>query len=372
MHTSRRSFLSSLAGLYASSRLPHAIQAAEGTSAISAGKSGSLPARIPLGIDNFAVRGFGWKASELIRYGHELRLDTLFLSDLDCLPSLEEADLRKVKDEADAAGLSLFIGSWSICPTSKSFKNKWGTAEEHLRTGIRVARTLGSPVLRVILGNMEDRKTPGGIRARIEDTVKVLKAMRSEVRDAGVRIAVENHAGDMHSWELVRLVEEAGTDQVGVNLDTGNAAWTLEDPLDVVRNLARYVICSSLRDVMAWPTADGAAIQWTAVGDGLVDWPAVLQVWRELCPRVPFQIETISGFSRNFAYKTEAFWEHYEKRPEALARFEAMASRGRVMENFKAPEGVDKNQAMKEFQKGELERSVRFCREKLGLGLRSQ
>jgi sugar phosphate isomerase/epimerase len=325
---------------------------------------------LALGIDNFAVRGFGWKASELIRYAEGLRLDTLFLSDMDCLPSLEEADLKRVKSEADAAGLALYVGSWSICPSAKSFKNKWGTAEEHLRTGLRVARTLGSPVFRVILGGMDDRKTPGGIAARIEDTVKVLKGMRQEVLDSGVRIAVENHAGDMHSWELARLVEAAGPDFVGVNIDTGNAAWTLEDPVDVVRNLGKYVVCSSLRDVMAWPVEDGAAIQWTAMGDGLVDWKAVLQIWRELCPKVPVQIETISGFTRNFPYKTEEFWKHYDKRPEALARFEALAARGRVLENFKAPEGVDKNQATRDFQKNDIERSIRFCRESLGLGIR--
>lgn len=355
--TSRRSFLAGLA-----------------TAAVSSCMDGDAlcdqTTPIALGIDNFAVRGMGWKASELIQYARDLKLDTLFLSDMDCLSSLEDADLKRVRAEADAAGLALYAGSWSICPSSKSFKNKWGSAEEHLRTGIRVARILGSPVFRVILGNMEDRKTPGGIQARIEDTVRVLRSMRSEVIDSGVRVAVENHAGDMHSWELAGLVEAAGPEFVGVNLDTGNAAWTLEDPLDVVRNLGKYVLCSSLRDVMAWSTPEGASIQWTAVGDGLVDWGSVLKLWRQMCPKVPFQIETISGFSRSFPYKTDAFWSHYDRRPEALARFEALAARGRPLENFKAPEGIDKVQAMKEFQKSDLERSLRFCREKLGLGVR--
>lgn len=357
MRLSRRHFLGTLATTCASSCLA------------PTGSAADTPP-LALGIDNFALRAFGWKAPDLIRYAAELKLDTLFLSDLDCLPSLEEAELRAIKTQADAAGLALYVGSWSICPSSTTFKKKWGTAQDHLRTGIRVARTLGSPVLRVILGNMEDRKTPGGIAARIADTVQVLKSMRNEAVDSGVRIAVENHAGDMHSWELAGLVEEAGSDFVGVNLDTGNAAWTLEDPLDVVRNLARYTICSSLRDVMAWATPEGAAIQWTAMGDGLVDWEEVMKLWRQWCPKVPVQIETISGFTRVFAYKTEGFWQHYDKRPDALARFEAMAGRGRVIENFKVPEGVDKNEATRNFQKSDIERSVRFCRERLGLGLR--
>ncbi|MEX0670190.1 MAG: hypothetical protein WD060_07025 [Pirellulales bacterium] len=48
---------------------------------------------------------------------------------------------------------------------------------EHLALGIRMAKALGSPAFRVILGNAADRLTPGGIDARIADTVKVLRAV---------------------------------------------------------------------------------------------------------------------------------------------------------------------------------------------------
>jgi sugar phosphate isomerase/epimerase len=85
-----------------------------------------------------------------------------------------------------------------------------------------VAKTLGSPVYRVILGNLEDRKSEGGIRARMADTVTVLKACRRDAEAAGIKVAVENHAGDMHSWELRELIETAGRDWVGANIDTGN------------------------------------------------------------------------------------------------------------------------------------------------------
>ena len=54
-----------------------------------------------------------------------------------------------------------------------------------------------------------------------------------------MKIAIENHAGDMHSTELARLVEAAGTDFVGVNFDSGNALWTLEDPMDCLENLGQ-------------------------------------------------------------------------------------------------------------------------------------
>src|SRR3954470_1534080 len=153
--------------------------------------------KIALGMDNFAVRGFGWKAPQLLDYAAGLKLDTLFISDLDAYESLEEAALREVKAKADGLGITLDVGSWSICPTSVRFKKNWGTPDEHIALGLRVAKELGSPVFRVILGGAEDRKTPGGIDARIDDTVKVLRANRSRILDHGIKIAIENHAGDM-------------------------------------------------------------------------------------------------------------------------------------------------------------------------------
>ena len=156
-----------------------------------------------------------------------------------------------------------------------------------------------------------------------------------------------------------------------MNIDSGNAAWTLEDPLDVLRALGKYTICSSLRDDMIWETPDGAAVQWTAAGEGLIDWALYADEWKKLCPNVPIMIETISGFSRNFPYKKDDFWKNYDKRPEAIAAFEALAKRGHKLEGFKAPEGVDRKKAEQDYQKADLERSIAYLREKIGLGLKT-
>lgn len=360
----RRAFLTTLAAAAAAGATSH-------LHAQDAAPGAKVPPKIKLGMDNFAVRAMGWKAPQLLDYAASLKLDTLLISDLDAYDSLDDAPLREVKKKADDLGVAIYAGSWSICPTSVRFKKNWGTAEEHLRLGLRVAKTLGSPVSRVVLGAAEDRKTEGGIKARIADTVAVLKACRSQALDTGVKVAIENHAGDMHSWELAGLIEEAGSDFVGANIDSGNAAWTLEDPMDVLERLGQYTICSSLRDNMIWETPDGASVQWTAAGEGLIDWKQFVARWSVLCPATPIMIETISGFARNFPYKKPEFWQHYDKRPEALAKFEALAKRGHAIPSFKAPEGVDKKKAEQDYQKGELERSITYLKTKIGLGLKA-
>ena len=227
---------------------------------------------------------------------------------------------------------------------------------------------LGSPVFRVVLGSREDRATDGGIEARIEDTVKVCKAGRSRALDAGVKIAIENHAGDMQAWELVTLVEAAGKDYVGVNLDSGNAAWTLEDPLESLEILGPYALTTSLRDDMVWEYEHGAKVQWTAMGEGCLDLKTYFKRFAELCPGVPVHIETISGFALEFPYLKPEFWKIWPKaRAKDFAKFVALAKRGKPLPSYRAPD----KKSGQEYQKGELERSLKYCKEVLGLGLQA-
>lgn len=317
-----------------------------------------------LGYDNFAVRAMAWKARELIDYAVKLKVDTVFITDLDAFESLDPKALAEIKKYADDRGVLIYLGTWSICPTSVSFRDNRGTADEHLQLGLKSARALGSPVLRVVLGNGEDRTTPGGIAARIEDTAKVLQRNKRLANDLGVKIAIENHAGDMHSLELKSLIELAGKDFVGANLDSGNGVWTLETPLENLENLAEYVLTTSLRDSQVWESEHGITAQWTAMGEGMVDWKTYFKRFAELCPEVPVQIETISGFNRDLAINDEAFWKTWPQgKPESLVAFKKWAATGKP----KAPHKSASEEEEKAYQLGEIERSISYCK-KIGLG----
>lgn len=337
--------------------------------------AGTVPAlaqtaskRLKLGLDNFAVRALGLKAGGLVDYAASLKVDSLLISDLDAFESFEEKYLAEVRAKAADLGIELYVGTWSICPTSEAFRGKWGTAEEHLRLGIRVAKALGSPVIRCVLGTNRDRKTPGGIEARIADTVKVCKACRNQAMDANVKIAIENHAGDMQAWELVTLIEAAGKEYVGSNTDPGNATWTMEDPVANLEILGPYTLCTSMRDSMIWEDADGAKVQWTAMGEGLVDWKKYFERYATFCPEVPVNIEVISGFAYSIPYLKSDFWTTFPKAKAAdFARFLALAKRGKPLPSHRSPD----QKAEQEYQKAELERSLKYCKESLGIGRKS-
>jgi sugar phosphate isomerase/epimerase len=358
---SRRGLLSAAAVVAA------AVPAAAGAAAPAVRRRG-----IPLGFDNFAVRAMGWNARQLVDHAVTLGCDSVFITDFGPLAGRhDDAALGDLRRYAADRGVALALGSWSICPSSKSFKQDWGTAEEHLALGIRMARALGSSAFRVILGSLDDRLTPGGIAARIADTVAVLRAAKSRALDAGVKIAVENHAGDMQSRELVGLVEEAGPEFVGVNFDSGNACWALEEPVAALDRLAPHVLTTSLRDTMLWETPAGVTAQWTAMGEGCTDLAGFFDLFEKRCPGVTTHVETISGFAKPFPCFERPFWRAYpDARAEDFASFMALAKRGRPLEPFRPPEGAARAEAERRYQLGELERSIRHCRDVLGLGLR--
>ena len=162
----------------------------------------------------------------------------------------------------------------------------------------------------VILVPSKDRKTEGGIRKHMASTIETLKKVRSLALDADIKIAVENHAGDMHSRELVELIEKAGPEFVGATIDTGNATWTLEDPVETFRILADHAVCSGIRDSMVWrskkvPKFNGPQWGWMCGYESFV---------QRMVEKVPRN----SGTNRNYfrlcqriSFLDKEFWPPY-------------------------------------------------------------
>jgi sugar phosphate isomerase/epimerase len=285
--------------------------------------------KLKLGFDNYSIRALGWKAPKLLDYAASLGVDSILLSDLDVFESQAESYLTEIKAQADDLGIDIQVGMLSICPVSTLFDLRRGAAEGQLKLIIRIAQMLGSPVARCVLGHVDDRKRAGGIEAGIAETVKVLKNVRGYAVDSGVKIAVENHAGDLQSWELVALIEEAGRDYVGATMDSGNATWALEEPLQNLEALGPYALTTGIRDSAVWQTDDGAMLQWTAMGEGNVDWQRYFARFAELCPAAPVQLEIISGRQTPLPYLRDDFWEAYPRaRIRDIMRFVAFARRG--------------------------------------------
>jgi sugar phosphate isomerase/epimerase len=331
---------------------------------------------VKLGLDFFSLRSQGWDAFRLLDYASGLGVQVAHFSEPRFLGSLDEAHLGKIKAHAEQLGLALEAGFGSICPTSTRFRKEDGTAEEQLRRMLGVARRLGSPFVRCYLGSSQDRQTAIPLEQHIENTIQVCRAVRKDALDAGVKIAIENHAGDLQSRQLRELIEVAGPDYVGALYDAGNATWTLEDPLLALETLAPYVLASGIRDSAVWEAPEGVAVQWVPMGKGNVGIEQVGRRFEQLCPGKPFSLEIINvRQARLFACWQEDFWKTYQDVPAWIfARFVQMARAGKPYDQTPpgplgaAPESEAFRVFLVEQERRDVEQAVRFAQEKLGIG----
>jgi len=282
-----------------------------------------------LGIDIFSLRSQNWTPFQYLDFAARWKVQVVHFSEIRFIGNLQDDHLRKVRDHAARVGVGIELGMKSICPSSKMFDPSQGTAEEQLTRMIRAATVVGSPIVRAVLGSSGDRNGPIPIEGHIEKTIQVLKAVRSRVLDAGLRVAIENHAGDMQGRELKTLIDGAGADFVGACLDSGNPLWAIEDPHLTLEILAPYVLTSHVRDSYVWRTNEGAAVQWVRMGEGNVDIARYIHEYDTKCPGRPLSLEIIVTGTVVKPFHDPNFWKAYRHTPAwEFARFLAIADRG--------------------------------------------
>ncbi len=328
--------------------------------------------KVPLGLCNHSLRGMGLKAKDLIDYAIAHQLDSVQFNTLTTFETLETDHLVALNKIAKAHDISIYVGAGSISQKSSRFSDRYGDAKALLTEGIRVASAVDSPIVGVRIGNIDDRYTDGGIKPKIDEVVKVMKSMREPALEAGIKFAFENHAGDLRSDELINLINETGSDICGAFYDPGNAIWAMEDPMLALEVLGKHIICTSVRDVMVWASEDGALYQWTAIGEGLMDYKYFTKYLSENCPGVPLHVETISNSQRPIPYLKPGFWTGFPDLPASdIVDFLKLVRQGQSLEIAEASAGTDKNVFDMKHQESEFLKSIKYLRNECGAGLKS-
>lgn len=328
-------------------------------------------AKVPIGLCNHSLRSMRLNADQFIEYAIKHKLDSILLNTFQPFETLEKSYLTKLKDKAQDAGVSIYTGAGSISEKSTKFSNKYGTPKELLIEGIRVATLVGSPIVGVRIGALDDRYLDGGIEAHMEAVIKVMKSVRSQALDANIKFAFENHAGDMRTDELLTIINESGTDICGALFDPANAVWAMEDPMIALKKLGETIVCTSVRDIQVWETNEGATFQGMAIGEGILDFTMYAKTMADLCPGVPLHIETISNSARPVPFLKPEFWEGFPELPASeLVDFLKMIKKGTPQEIINAPSGISKKEFDIEHQQSELAKSVNYLREYCNAGLK--
>jgi sugar phosphate isomerase/epimerase len=152
---------------------------------------------------------------------------------------------------------------------------------ERFHRRIEFARNIGARCVNSIAGPM----------GNLEEFRKNIPAIADRARDLGVMIALENH-GDLLDRErqILDFIREVNHPAIRVNYDTGNAWYYSRGAINPVEELALLAPVVAHVHVKSPKIVDGL-LRWVALGDGILDLPALAQVLKDRLPGVPISYE---------------------------------------------------------------------------------
>jgi sugar phosphate isomerase/epimerase len=315
--------------------------------------------RVELGSIDGSVGGNNFTAEQFLDYLSSLKLTWAMIS----LPQavlVDEAAVRRIREHADRLGIRLQLAYGSLCPTARAFNAQLGTVEDQLARALRASQIFGAACMRCILGGDPERPQ---IEMHIENMVKAIRPARSRILDSGVKLAVENHGGDLQAREMKAMIEAVGRDVMGVCLDSGNPVWMLEDPHMTLEVLIPYAETCHVRDSAVWKTPEGIAVRWVNMGDGNVDIDGWIRKFVQAKPGLPIIFENlVSANPRVHSIYNLQFWDKWRRMPAAeFGRFLAIADRGLPKPATPRPEGKTAGRQRID----DLEICVRYARDLL-------
>ncbi|MCW5516866.1 sugar phosphate isomerase/epimerase family protein [Muriicola sp. Z0-33] len=131
------------------------------------------------------------------------------------------------------------------------------------------------------------------------------------VRKHKIKLAVENHK-DWRINEFLEILKHVGSQWVGITLDTGNNISLLEDPMEVVKELAPYSFSVHLKDMAVEEYDDGFLMSEVNLGEGYLDIEEMIRIIKKEQPNIRFNLEMITRDPLKIPCLTDKYWATFE------------------------------------------------------------
>jgi sugar phosphate isomerase/epimerase len=197
--------------------------------------------------------------------GRAARLGVGVVQFADNLPldQLSPSKLINLHQRALELGISIEVGARGIDP-------------DYLRTYLRLAKQLQSPILRVVVDTDHHHPTD-------DEVAETAGSLMPEFEEAGIFLAIENH-DRFTTGSLVRILERIDSTHAGICLDTANSLGALEGPDAVVEILGPWTVNLHVKDVAVRRANHnmGFIIEGRPAGKGQLRIPKVIERLREM------------------------------------------------------------------------------------------
>lgn len=189
---------------------------------------------------------------------------------------------------------------------------------QHLRDYLQTVAQVGAAVMRATLSHLlcgDRRPMSSGWEAHLQAVAGRLREILPIAADLGICIAVENHQ-DATTDDLLRLAEMTGHHpSFGITLDTGNPLAVGEEPVEAARRLAPIIRHLHLKDYTIHFAPEGYRLVRCAAGEGVIDFPAILEIVRGNGHALLPGIEVAAQATRTIPLLEPGWWDEFPPRP---------------------------------------------------------
>jgi 3-oxoisoapionate decarboxylase len=187
---------------------------------------------------------------------------------------------------------------------------------ETLREDLRIAAALGAPAVRCTLSSIlcgDRRGLEGGWQRHLRMCEQELERILPEAERLKVAIAMENHQ-DAASDDLLGLCRRFESPYLGVTLDTGNPLAVMEDPVEFASRIAPYLRHAHLKDYQVYPAPIGFRLVRCALGQGVIDFPALFRLFDRQEWPITRNIEMGALQARQIPILERSWWDELAPR----------------------------------------------------------
>ncbi len=251
---------------------------------------------VRIGFDHYTIAHRGLSAEETLEFASTHGFDGVqFLAPEAIDSRLDTGHLAAFRQRAERLELYLEVGLTSPNPVRRSRQEGReitpGELAHDLARQLEATAVLNCSHARAYIGDRHDRfRTDISWNLQRQATLEVLRQLIPQLRELGIRVALETHA-DVTVTELLAVVRELGPEVAGVTFDTGNIMMRLDEPVRAAEQLADWVLGTHVKDAVLAFTPRGLCWQARPVGSGIVPMPDVLAPLIHAKPDLALSIE---------------------------------------------------------------------------------
>ncbi|MCF1741391.1 sugar phosphate isomerase/epimerase family protein [Paradevosia shaoguanensis] len=220
----------------------------------------------------------------------------LFNSLYDISPTLDPAEMKAARAEADRLGLFISASLGVLNPAlpfrgAKIVEAGNGDMEAGVRRLINLAADIGIKDLFFVIGMIEERfnESPSW-QAQRDAVADLITRCAPLLRERGARLLIKTHE-EITTTEIVEMVNKVGSDLLGVAYDPVNVLCRMEDPVEAARRVAPYAAQVHVDDAIVRFQEGGIRRFLAPLGEGELDWDAIFA----LMPKANVWVEMHSG-----------------------------------------------------------------------------